>query len=213
MLSLVTITIDRCKCIEFIDKIREARFIKVKNRQLNKFNRLVNKGREKASTHSSNNRSSNNNSNSNQVQGLDTSTSCNNNQSHTLEANDKWVVNLSKIPLIQAQQSVLAKGPNFAIAPNKPLSVDYITAIQSVCHTFTDQDAEELRADINTLLRRVQAPKPNLNKEEIKGLSELRKDKDRLVLTADKGVAMVVLDKDDYIERKKIYWHNQPIGP
>ena len=35
---------------------------------------------------------------------------------------------------MQAQQSVLAKGPNFAIAPNKPLSVDYITAIESVYH-------------------------------------------------------------------------------
>ena len=63
-----------------------------------------------------------------------------------------------------------------------------------MCHKLTDQDAEELRLDINTLHGRVQAPKPNLNKEEIKGLAELRKDKDRLVLTvaADKKVAMVV---------------------
>ena len=51
ILSLVTTTTDRYKCIEFINKVREARFIKVKNWQVNKFNRLVNKGREKASTH------------------------------------------------------------------------------------------------------------------------------------------------------------------
>ena len=122
---------------------------------------------------------------------------------HTLEVNNKLVVNLSKTTLTQAQQSVLDKGPYVAITPNKPLNVDYIRAIESVCHKLTDQDAEELRADINTLLRRAQAPKPNLNKEEIKALVELRKDKDRLVLTADKGVAMVVLDKEDFIQKSR----------
>ena len=107
----------------------------------------------------------------------------------------------AKAPLTQAQQSVLARGPNYAISTNKPPNVDYITAIESVCHTLTYQDAEEIRADINTLLRRAQSPKPNLNKEEIKALGELRKDKDILVLTADKGVVMVVLDKEDYIQK------------
>ena len=61
------------------------------------------------------------------MQALDTSTSSNKNQSHTLETSDEWVFYLSKI---QSQQSVLAKGPNFAMAPNKPLNIDYITAIE-----------------------------------------------------------------------------------
>ena len=30
-------------------------------------------------------------------------------------------------------------------------------------------------------------------------LRELKKDRDRIVLTADKGVAMVVMDRQDYI--------------
>ena len=47
----------------------------------------------------------------------------------------------------------------------------------------------------------MQAPKPNTNKAEIKTLAELRRDKDRIVLTADKEVAMVVLDKARYIEK------------
>ena len=37
----------------------------------------------------------------------------------------------------------------------------------------------------------------------MKGLSQLRKNKNRLVLTADKGVAMVVMDKDNYINKSK----------
>ena len=32
-------------------------------------------------------------------------------------------------------------------------------------------------------------------------MAQLKKDKDRLVLTADKGVALVVMDKEDYIRK------------
>ena len=59
--------------------------------------------------------------------------------------------------------------------------------------------AQELGADINSLHRRSQAPKTNLTKQERIGLAQLKKDKERLVLTADKGVALVVMDKEDYI--------------
>ena len=69
----------------------------------------------------------------------------------------------------------------------------------------------ELRADINGLLRRVQAPKPNLNKTEFKALRELKRDKDRIVLTADKGVAMVVIGKTTF-KRQKTYLCNLHIG-
>ena len=56
----------------------------------------------------------------------------------------------------------------------------------------------ELRADINSLLRKAKVPKDNLTKQERIGLSQLQKDKDRVILTVDKGVAMVVMDMEDY---------------
>ena len=59
----------------------------------------------------------------------------------------------------------------------------------------------ELRVEINSLLRRAQVPKSNLTKEESLGLAQLRNHKDRVVLTVDKGVAMVVMDKEDYIQK------------
>ena len=46
-----------------------------------------------------------------------------------------------------------------------------------------------------------QVAKPNLSKQESIGLAQLKKDKDRVVLTVDKGVAMVVMDKKDYIQK------------
>ena len=41
----------------------------------------------------------------------------------------------------------------------------------------------------------------NISKEEFKALRELKKDNNRLILTADKGVALVVINKADYIKK------------
>ena len=60
---------------------------------------------------------------------------------------------------------------------------------------------EELRVDVNGLFRKSYATKPNLSKEESRALVELRRDKDKIFLTADKGVAMVVLDKKEYMDK------------
>ena len=97
--------------------------------------------------------------------------------------------------------AVLAKGPNYALTPLHIPNVDYITAIESMCCKLKEDDAMELRADINLLLRRAKVPKSNLTKQEKIGLSLLRKDKDRVILTAHKGVAMVIRDKEDYISK------------
>ena len=65
----------------------------------------------------------------------------------------KWVINLSSKPLTQAQRCVLAKGPNFAVSPKHPPNLGYITAIDMACTKLSQQDPEELRADINRVLR------------------------------------------------------------
>ena len=70
-----------------------------------------------------------------------------------------------------------------------------------VSHKPKEEDAGELRPDINLLLRRAQVPKSNLTKEESICLAQLKKDKDRVVLTVDKGVPMVDMEKEDYIQK------------
>ena len=104
---------------------------------------------------------------------------------------------MSKTPLTAAQQSLLAKGPNFVVTA-KPPNIDYIAAIKAVSSNLTEQDAQELKADVNSLLKRDQVLRANLTREEKKPLTQLKKDQDRMVLTVDKGVAMLVLDKEDY---------------
>ena len=49
------------------------------------------------------------------------------------DPNPKWVINVSSKPLTPAQRSVLAKGPNFVVAPKQPPNLQYITAIEAAC--------------------------------------------------------------------------------
>ena len=115
----------------------------------------------------------------------------------------KWVIYLSSIPLTQEQESLLAHGPNFVVTPQKPPYGEYITSIERACQSLDSHTAEELRSDIYRVLRQPQQLKPNVKKEEIKAIKQLKADKDCMVLTTDKGVALVVMDRSDYIKKAK----------
>ena len=87
------------------------------------------------------------------------------------------------------------------VSPKHPPNLKYITAIEAACTKLSQQAAEELRANINWVLRASHPPKPNLIKAQNLAIRELKKDRDCIVLTADKGVAMVIMDRQDYISK------------
>ena len=200
--SMVT-QVDLDRCSNFIEKVQLERFIQVKARQVRKFSILCNKNNV---TQTSNNRDSNNrNPLGVNVGNIDNKNQAvrqsNNKQTGNNNQDSKWVINLSKTELTAAQKSVLSKGPNFDISPSNIPNLDYITAIETICSKLKEEDAAELRGNINGILRKGKAAKPNLNKEERIALNQLRKDRDRVILTVDKGVVMVVLDMEDYINK------------
>ena len=109
-----------------------------------------------------------------------------------------WVKNLSSTPLSQDQIKVLAHSPNFAIVLRSPPVGEYIVAIENVCNQLQQGKAEELRGEIKSVLKKIHTPRSNITREERKATEELRRDKTKMILTADKGVSMVVMDRDDY---------------
>ena len=117
------------------------------------------------------------------------------------DLNPKWVINLSGKPLTQAPRSVLGKSPNFVVTPRHPSNLEYIMAIDSVCTKLSQQDAEELRAEINRVLRSSHPHKSNLTKAQSQAIRELKRDRDCIVLTADKWVAIVLMDRQDYTNK------------
>ena len=80
----------------------------------------------------------------------------------------------------------------------------YINAIELACQSLKTTEAEDLRAYIYGVLRHSHPPRPNLSKEEWKALKQLKTDKECIILTADKGVALVVMDRQEYTKRAKI---------
>ena len=79
------------------------------------------------------------------------------------------------------------------VSPRQPPNLEYITAIEAACTKLSQQDAQELRADINRVSVIPPTPKPNLTKAQNLAFKELKRDRDCIVLTADKGVAMVII--------------------
>ena len=58
-----------------------------------------------------------------------------------------------------------------------------------------------MRVEIKNILKKIQPNRSNITKDEFWAIKELKQDDKRIILTTDKGVALVVLNKKDYIER------------
>ena len=48
----------------------------------------------------------------------------------------KWVLNLSSNPLTEAQEKLLAHGPNFTISPGSPPIGEYIAVVENHAKTW-----------------------------------------------------------------------------
>ena len=79
--------------------------------------------------------------------------------------------------MTEAQESLLADGPNFAIVPRELTVLEYITSIESTCQQLQQGKAEELRGEIKAILKKTPPSKPNITKEEHQALKQLKKDK------------------------------------
>ena len=136
----------------------------------------------------------------------------NNNTSTSTSTNTiygNWVRNLSKTPLTEAQECLLAHGPNFVLVPREPQTCEFIVAREKACQYLMQGKAEELRGEIKSLLKKNHNIKPNIPKDEYWVLKEMKKDNTRMVLTADKGVSMVVVDRENYIQKSEKLLHQQ----
>ena len=99
-------------------------------------------------------------------------------------------------------------GPILQLLPDTPHG-EYITAIEQACLKLEPHNVEELRATMRGALRNSQKPTNNITKQEIQALAELKKDQSGVILTADKGVAIVIMDKQDYQEKAKALLKDQ----
>ena len=107
-------------------------------------------------------------------------------------------INISETPLIKAQEKLLAHESNCVIVPKELSTVEYIATIEKACLKLPTGKAEELRGEIKAILKKKTNIKPNISKEEYWAIKELRNGNTWMVLTADNGVSVVVMDREDY---------------
>ena len=55
---------------------------------------------------------------------------------------------MSKKPLTEAQEKLLAHGPKFAITPRIPPIGEYIAAVEQTCQGLAQGEADKMRAEI-----------------------------------------------------------------
>ena len=113
----------------------------------------------------------------------------------------RWVINRSDRTLTDTETRVLARGLNFAISPEKVPVEDFIVAAETACQKLPSDERPALRAEIAGVLRSAKPPKPNISKEERQALGVLAKEKDILILPADKGRCTVILNKSEYTKQ------------
>ena len=119
---------------------------------------------------------------------------------------DKSIINLSKKELTPLEKSLLQKGLKFAVTPatipiKEYISTTTVAALKAGEHNGVD--CSGLYHNFNRILNTF-TNKPihtNITKSEHLALENLRKDKDCIIVTADKGVPLVVMDKTEYITK------------
>ena len=109
--------------------------------------------------------------------------------------------NLSKRELSATETKVLAKGAGFALVPSKIPYNDYIIDTEKVAKLLDKGQADALRAEITEILIEAKKPKQNLTKAQSKALNTLKKDDSIVILPADKGKCLVVMDREEYVQK------------
>ena len=174
------------ECGSSIKRVIEYRHHQVMNRQRQKFEKLE----QKKNGHSN--------------QGQDTCID-NNTEAGDRRANqNNWIINLSSTPLTKQQERLLSWGPKFVIRPRKPPVGEYIATIEQACTKLNQGEADELRVEVKKTLKKAQNRSKipsNITRQELQALNELNRDRDRVILTADKGVTLVVMEKKNYIQK------------
>ena len=129
-----------------------AAFETTKTKQRDKFNRLVNKIKAQQAKDKE--------------------------HQQTVDKN-RWVINTSKKrQLTPGEKSVLEKGLNFAVTPQKIPYKDFIIGVEEACLSINNNATKDsLRAETVKILKKAKTPKSNITVEEQKGMKTLREER------------------------------------
>ena len=124
----------------------------------------------------------------------------------------KVIFNYSSHVLTESEKSLLCKGLNFAIPPDKLEYADFLLPLELLYRGIqnlhvTDQKKQLLKARIKDSAlssfisyNKNSAPS-NLTKEEFASLKSLSKNDSLIIQKSDKGNSIAIINKDDYLQK------------
>ena len=128
-----------------------------------------------------------------QLHGLDTSR-----REDDREWEERLVHNVSSANLDADEIAVLRKGLNFAVSSHNVPRSELIASVEAAIVSLPVETRAYVRKKASTAIRNASAPRSNLSRCELDAIERLRAREDVIVLPADKGRAVVVMDLDDY---------------
>ena len=86
---------------------------------------------------------------------------------------------------------------NFSVTPAALPAIDLIAKIETTLTGMTTEEADTIRVDHSSIIRKARPPKRNITRKQSTPLKSLQQNEHIIILRADKGRATVVLDKED----------------
>ena len=74
-------------------------------------------------------------------------------------------------------------------------NAEIVAAVEESISQLNDDRRHLVRAEVSSILRRAKPPPKNIQKDVFNALIAIKKDSDRLVLSADKSNYAVLMDK------------------
>ena len=127
---------------------------------------------------------------------------------------DKVIYNSLDYKLTESKRSILCKGVEFFVPPNKFEYADFMLPFELLFHDIktTDLSIPQNKAIKSKILDTAFSSfdnfnnnrmRSNLGKEELKALHNLRKQKHLVIQKADKGNTVVITEINAYINKMK----------
>ena len=87
---------------------------------------------------------------------------------------------------------------DFALTPKSIPTEEIIQAVEPTLRCLDKTVVDDIQMQMSKTLRRAKPAKPNLSKEELSALHDLKRDSSIHILTVDKGNATVIMDRSQY---------------
>jgi hypothetical protein len=183
-------------------RIREKLIIKHEKKLNTLINETNNRNKNNYNNNNNNHMNNNNTINNNNTSNTNNNTNnFNNNNNNTPIINDTSnVINKSNFNLPEKYLNILSKGLKFVPTQNSLNIIEMISNTEKSLSYTPSILKKAAIAEISTFILKWKKPhRNNITKEEYKLLGELKRNNDIIIVPADKGGKIVVMNKDNYI--------------